>query len=250
LSNEKITYVSPHKYEYYEPQKIYPVYKNTILSSEELSIVKALNEINKYDIFLSEDLNKTIYSPDFDVVLFFKLFDRDNKGYIIFDDLLLAFNDIGLNPTTEELVLFFKKLDLDSDNKITFDEFCQAFSIKDKGYIIPIQSFSNPVSQYFSQNTLALIKSLLTKQISNEVIIDSIKRNLFNQNLFSVKGAFSICDINGLGYLTRDSVRNLLGVSSYVNIGLIFDRFDRDRDGRISFNDFSEEISPNTVITV
>jgi len=251
LSNEKVTYVSPHKLEYYQPQKIYPVYKNTVLSSDELSIVKTLNEINKYDVYLNDDIRRVIYSPDFDIVLFFKLFDRDSKGYIIFDDLLLAFNEIGLNPTTEEQVLFFKRLDLNSDNKINFDEFCQAFSIKNKGgYIIPVQSVSKPVSLYFSLNTRIAIKSLLSKLISNEVIIDSIKRNLFNQNLFSVKGAFSICDINGNGYLSRDSVRNLLGISSYANVDLIFDRFDRDRDGRISFNDFSEEISPNKVITV
>ena len=251
LSNEKVTYVSPNKVVYYESPRIYPLSLTPSKTKEEIGIVKAINEINRYDVYLNDDIKHLIYKPDFDIIVLFKLFDRDNKGYIFFEDLKAGFNELGLSPTTEEQVLFFKKLDLDNDNRISYNEFCEAFTIKtNTGSLTPLQIYSNPTSLYFSVETRNIIKSVLSKFISNEVIIESIKRNLFSQYYLNTKETFDICDLKGLGFITKDVFRELLGISIYPNLDLVFNRFDKDRDGRITFKEFTEEISPNKVITV
>jgi len=54
----------------------------------------------------------------------FRLFDVKGKGEISKFEAEIAFNDIGIFPTKDELYLFFKRFDKDCDGYLRYSEFC------------------------------------------------------------------------------------------------------------------------------
>lgn len=250
ISPEKVTYISPN-IENDVPIRKFRYNVERDIGDYDIGIIKAILEINKFDQELHDEIATLVDEPDFDIVTFFKIFDKGDKGFIFFEDLKIGFHEFDLAPTTEEQVLFFKKCDIDGDNKISFNDFCEAFLLKDTNHEF-LNEVSNVSALDFTIYTRGAIKSVLTSFIDNELQIESIKRNLFCQYYLNANEAFANCDRNGTGYLTFNDVRDLLNSYPFMNydIDLIFNRFDKDIDGRISIEEFTEEISPHKIITV
>lgn len=81
--------------------------------------------------------------------------------------------------------------------------------------------------------------------ISNEIELDRLRRQLNPQHLYSGVDAFSVLDKNQDGYITIDELSELLE-DCLVSVGRpellnLFNKYDKDRDGRISYSDFIQE---------
>jgi len=68
--------------------------------------------------------------------------------------------------------------------------------------------------------------------------------------LFSVYDAFKACDVNGDGIVTKEEIRRLLDSRGYYvtdnEVSTLMEKFDKDRDGKISYSEFMEEILPKS----
>lgn len=68
--------------------------------------------------------------------------------------------------------------------------------------------------------------------------------------MFSVYDAFKACDVNGDGIVTKEEIRRLLDSRGYYvtdnEVSTLMEKFDKDRDGKISYSEFMEEILPKS----
>ena len=60
----------------------------------------------------------------------FKVFDRDQNGYITSHELRNAMTNLGDNFSPEEVEEMIKEADLDNDNQIDYDEFMKVIMSK------------------------------------------------------------------------------------------------------------------------
>ena len=86
--------------------------------------------------------------------------------------------------------------------------------------------------------------------IQNEAIIENIRQRLNRRPFFDVYDAFRALDRNENGYLTPEEFKDILLdhgiISSPQELLNLLNRFDRDRDGKVSYDDFANEIIPNS----
>ena len=77
-----------------------------------------------------------------------------------------------------------------------------------------------------------------------------LRKRLSRRPNFSVHDAFQTVDKDGNGYLTRNEFGRILAESgiyaSSEELMQLLDRYDRNKDGRISYSEFMEEMLPKS----
>lgn len=97
-------------------------------------------------------------------------------------------------------------------------------------------------------DTLFLLRKALSAIISNETYGECLRQRLQARPGFSVYKAFKAIDKNRNGYVGFEDLKGLFSRHGYKApqkelLGLMA-RFDKNQDGRISYNEFVEEIRP------
>lgn len=84
----------------------------------------------------------------------------------------------------------------------------------------------------------------------NEGAIENARQRLNKRPLFDLYDAFKALDRNGNGYVTLDEFREILqenGIYATSTEALnLIKRFDRDQDGKVSYKEFVNEITPKS----
>ena len=69
---------------------------------------------------------------------------------------------------------------------------------------------------------------------------------------FNVRDHFKYLDNQGTGYLTRESLYQTFEVNLYyptpMELNFLYERFDRNRNGKINYNEFMDEIMPKNTV--
>lgn len=69
---------------------------------------------------------------------------------------------------------------------------------------------------------------------------------------FNVRDTFKYLDNMSLGYLTRESLYETLEENLYyptpMELNFLYERFDRNRNGKITYNEFMDELMPKNTI--
>ena len=67
---------------------------------------------------------------------------------------------------------------------------------------------------------------------------------------FNLGDAFATCDLNASGFITTDELHHLFerhGIRAPLrDVAGLVDRFDSDRDGRVSYSEFAQEVRPKS----
>ena len=83
-----------------------------------------------------------------------------------------------------------------------------------------------------------------------EASAENLRRRLLRRPGFSASDAFTAVDADRNGYITRDEFRGILREYGFfateTEIQWLVDRYDRNRDGRITYSEFVEEILPKS----
>lgn len=77
--------------------------------------------------------------------------------------------------------------------------------------------------------------------------VEEAKESLFKRKNFSTSGCFNQIDLSGNGFITRSSIEKFLHTNKITNTGYIeaiFKRLDKNRNGRISFTEFIQIVTP------
>ena len=68
--------------------------------------------------------------------------------------------------------------------------------------------------------------------------------------MFNIYEAFKTCDINDDGVVTQNEIGRLMESRGFYvsskDLNTIMEKFDKDKDGRISYNEFMDEFLPKS----
>jgi len=97
---------------------------------------------------------------------------------------------------------------------------------------------------------MVAFKRALSTIITNEVELEKLRLQLSPQDLTSNIDAFKVLDRNQDGEITLDEMEGLFkdsGVSaSHKELISLFNKYDRDQDGKISYSDFIQGTVPKS----
>lgn len=62
----------------------------------------------------------------------FSILDKSSKGWITCPEITDALNDLGLYLHKDDVFLFFRHWDKDSDGRLLYSDFCDAFTPHNK----------------------------------------------------------------------------------------------------------------------
>lgn len=107
-----------------------------------------------------------------------------------------------------------------------------------------------PRSEYFSVYTRDLFFRTIRISFSVEQSAENIRRRLLARPGFNPSDAFTAVDSDRNGFITRDEFKGILREYGFfpteTELQWLVDRYDRDRDGRITYSEFAEEIYPKS----
>ena len=90
---------------------------------------------------------------------------------------------------------------------------------------------------------------IISKEAGNLMIKNRLF-DVFNKNFEGAHDAFNACDADKNGYITRDEFKKILREYGFYaldsELTWLVDRYDRNRDGRISYSEFIDEILPKS----
>jgi Ca2+-binding EF-hand superfamily protein len=187
----------------------------------------------------------------------FQMLDKSAKGWVTGPELSEAISDLGVYVHRDDVYLFVRRYDRDSDGRLLYSDFCEAFTPKNPTHSSILNSrkayylhHSYPKSEFFTRDTRDLILKTFKVHFSVEESAELLRKRLNRRPNFNVHDAFSACDQDRNGYITREEFKGILKEYGFyaldTELTWLVDRYDRNRDGRISYSEFIDEILPKS----
>jgi Ca2+-binding EF-hand superfamily protein len=231
-------------------------HKSPIREVEDHELAKALKEQIDLDRELETLKNDLALRNDFNILDAFRFFDIDARGYITKNELKDGFNEFDIFPTSNELYLIMRKFDTDNDGLLRFPEFSEIFNPKQGEYsnILndrkPSYLDSSKLNLIFSYETRRGIKGVMEMTLSNEILSEDLRQKIARRPFFNIYEAFKTLDKNDKGYIDVSEFRELLvdhGVyASSKELMNLIQRYDKNQDGKVSYYDFVQELTPKS----
>ena len=191
------------------------------------------------------------YNPDFNVEDAFRLFDKDDKGFITEEDFKNGLNLIGLNPTDQEIRLLLKRFDLQKNGNINYADFFDIVVPFEKDHRNRVEN-RMPNSccpcrspDVFCDRTLDGLGNLFNLIIKSEKEINNM-RKLFGPLRLKLRDIFGLLDNGGKEYFTDDELLDYLQNNGLLSnnraADLLFIRLDKNRNGKIDYQEVEDEI--------
>jgi Ca2+-binding EF-hand superfamily protein len=196
---------------------------------------------------------------DFNLIDTFRIFDTQGKGWVTPDELrsglLAVFN---LSVTGREIHLYMSRYDRDRDGRLRYSEFCDSFLPTDPFHAsllakkAPLQVTNIQSSQIrrdllFYPETRELLETCWRMHFDHEKEAEMIRQQIASVSpRFDCYQCFQLIDSRSDGQIDPSEVKELLiRHAIYVSekeICALIDRYDRTKDGRISYTEFLEEL--------
>lgn len=191
---------------------------------------------------------------DFNCPDAFKLFGSSCSCELTLGDIKCGFNLLGLCPTDTELLIFLNRYDLSQSRVLSYQDFFDILvpyeesfraSVEQrcsKGYCCPCKC-----PDVFNCNTLCELKKILNEIINGERLLNSLKK-AFGCLRLRLKDLFANIDTDDKGYFEEDELKNYLkskgAFMSDNDTSLLFIRLDKNRDGRVDYDELEDEFKP------
>ena len=211
-------------------------------------------------INLERDLNgakkEVALCSDFNLLDCFQMFDLNDLGYVSEYDLQDGLYDLGLRPLPDDLTLLLKHYSAFDNRRLTYSEFSKLFTPKEHEYY---RMMSNRAAynvprherkRVFGVDTIYKLTKTLRLHLETENVAESLRHRLARRPSFSMREAFQAVDRDRNGYITYNEFQALLeqhGIfASVKDVESLLDRYDKDKDGRVSYSEFLDEVTPKS----
>ena len=125
------------------------------------------------------------------------------------------------------------------------EEYAKLLNAREKSYFTPEYRM-----EVFSKTTMDSFKSTL--KIHFEVLraADGLRHRINEKQDFTLRNAFKSVDRNRKGYIGIEEFQSILNehgiVASDKDLLILMDRYDKDKDGRVSYSEFVQEMTPHS----
>ena len=188
---------------------------------------------------------------DFSCADAFKIFVKDNNDYITKDDLKYGLFLLDLNVDDFIINLLFKRFDLNKKDELSYADFFDMLIPFEKIYRDNIEqktqkSFSCEQSlNLISNETKEIIKNVFNIIINYEVEINEKRKDLYILKR-KLKDIFYLFDKDDIGFFGFEEFKKYIEENKLINDknlngDLLFIRFDKNRNGKIIFEELSDE---------
>lgn len=218
-------------------------------------------KIFKDTIFMERELESAkielCLKPDFNIGDAWRMIDKYEKGYLTHEDLLaFASEDLSeLSLNRDDVYLFFRRYEQGGVGKIFIQDFSKAIVPLSKEYaglLIGRQEFyslrSKNTKDYFNLDTRNELRLLYKAIFANLKMTECLRLRISRRQNFSYRLAFEYADKNKDGYLESEDIKEMLSEHCFYatdrEITSILNKFDKDGDGKVAFNEFIDEMSP------
>lgn len=227
-------------------------------AEDELRLVQSLKSLVLIDREVESAKEQLALRRDFNLMDAFRIFDRKEVGHVFSIDLEMALNNIGIYFTPAQVVLLFKKMDKNSDGRITFSEFCLSVLPQSVEYA-EIMDEKQPQllsaregTPLFEPETQSLFKSLFHKITLGEEEAEILRLQLNQRPKFLLPDAFDALDRDNNGFITINEFKGILNDHGFFvnqqDLQNLVERFDQDKDGKVSFDEFVSEMKPKSPV--
>ena len=231
--------------------------QSPLKQDDEEELVRAFKEQISLEKELEDAKVRLALQPDFNLMDAFQMLDRTAKGYVRGLELADVLSDLGTYAYKDNVYLFVRRYDKNTDGRLLYSEFCDAFTPKTSSHSITLNSRSAyylhqgyPKNEYFTRDTRELYLRTFKVHFSVEESAELLRKRLLRRPGFSAHDAFTACDTDKNGYITRDEFKGILREYGFYaldnEVTWLIDRYDRNRDGRISYSEFIDEILPKS----
>jgi Ca2+-binding EF-hand superfamily protein len=226
--------------------------------TEEKELVVTLNDLLYMELDLEKSKIDLSLKPDFNLVDLFRMFDIENKGYITFDEFRSGLYLFHLYPNYDDAFLLFTRYETVSEGILRYSDFCDIFNPKSEEYSSILTTrisyyIHKPyyrISEYFHPDTRIVIEALLGDNLRVESVSETMRQHLSLIPTFNIMNAFNTIDMKDDGYLSKEQFKLLLeahGIYTKQSEFLV-DRFDKNKDGKVSYNEFADEVRPKSLV--
>ena len=188
---------------------------------------------------------------DFSCADAFKIFVKDNNDYTTKDDLKYGLFLLDLNVDDFIINLLFKRFDLNKKDELSYADFFDMLIPFEKIYRDNIEqktqkSFSCEQSlNLISNETKEIMKNVFNIIINYEVEINEKRKDLLILKR-KLKDIFYLFDKNDIGFFGFEEFKKYIEENKLINDknlngDLLFIRFDKNRNGKIMFEELSDE---------
>ena len=193
---------------------------------------------------------------DFNAIICFRLFkpSKDRTEKLGLANLKAAFGSLGVPLTDSQAKLLLKRYDNDRDGLLTFTDIQDIFMPREPELKrefkrrLPFDHLRS--GQELSYETLTQLRSLFHKTLQTEQNVELLKLEFQKSPDFDINQAFEVINRNNRAgnenFISKEEFQEILrfhGVATgSYDVNNLFDRFDKDRDGRIGYKDFANEM--------
>jgi Ca2+-binding EF-hand superfamily protein len=231
--------------------------QSPLKQGDEEELARAFKEEIALEKELEDAKIKLSMNSDFNLTDAFNMIDRNSNGFISPNEISDALQEMGVYALKEDVYLFVKRYDRNQDGKLRYSEFVDAFTPKSvlhsstlnarKGYY---SQLGYPKNEYFTRDTRDLFARTFKTHFSVETSYEYLRKRLFRRPGFNASDAFSACDYDKNGYITRDEFKTILRDYGFyatdTELSWLLDRYDKNQDGKISYSEFIDEILPKS----
>jgi len=226
---------------------------------EENELICSLKQLISLENKLETAKEALALRPNFTIHDAFKIFDFSKYGKVGPIDVKDAYMKHGIPITVEEGKLIVSRYDRDRGEMLKFTEFSDMFFPIDNvaGHALSQRSHEFPSGYYMSPDILDPITrgefvNVLNLLLELENVAENIRQKHSSRPLFDRTDAFDAINKYGDNFLTKQDFANLLNkhrvFASNKELTTLMDRFDKNKDGKVSYGEFIDEITPHSPI--
>ena len=245
----------------YSPKK--SLYNEKDLSQEPIAssadlreIVIMMQEEIKNNNFIDGIRNNLAIKHDFNLIDAFRIFDSNDNGFITLMDIEQGLARIGLRPSQDEIYLLVRHYSRLQDSRIRFSDFSEMLTPKQDEYarIMRNKQALNIVGldrlKVFARDTIAVVLSVFRALFEAEIAAEQQRQKIRRLPGFNLYQVYSAIDKDKNGFVTINEFQRFLEIfgvmTSPRDLMVIMQKFDKNNDGRVSYSEFIDEITPKS----
>ena len=185
---------------------------------------------------------------DFCIQDLYHMMSGSKRSKIKFTNMRQFFKKYNIKINKKQVEVLFERGDLNGDGLVDFKEFVELFCPFTKKFKAAMLKKKRTRVRHFSEYSMhtkrsfiQLIQSIINCEVSSELYRNMIKKFIFDM--------FDLLDKTQSGVITLHDLGDFLaefglGDTTIREVALLVRRFDLNKDGKISFDEFLNEMSP------